>query len=178
MSPKEKREKRGGGWTEGKTIALFVLILAAVGASVVLLRGGTGKSPTASGGDNPLLEIEKLEVDLGKMSVQEERIAEISLANTGTGPLKISRVRTSCMCTSAVLVLGGLESPEFNMEMHNSPAVNAWVGTLGPSERGVLRIIYRPYKMPEPGGIERFVLFETDDPAHRKVQVRMTAFVG
>jgi len=176
MSAKEK----WSSWTRGKTIILLVVILAVVvgaGVGVALLRGGASNSSVGSEEGNPTLEIETLEINLGEMNLQEERVGEIALANTGSGPLKISRVRTSCMCTSAVLVLNGRESPEINMEMHNSPAVNAWVGTLGPGERGALRIIYRPSKMPVKGPVDRLVLFETNDPAHRKVQVRMTAFV-
>jgi len=123
------------------------------------------------------LQIETTELDLGTLSVSEERSTEIRLTNAGRGPLQISKVNTSCNCTFAQLIIGGQESPEFNMTMHMTPQEINWVGTIPPGQSAVLRVIYRPKLMPQLGRIDRVIYFNTNDPAHRQVKVYMKAFV-
>lgn len=180
MKSSQQRSGRSKAfWVVGILVVAGVL----VGGGLLFskLSGSSGNSAqvadTRSAGGTPSLQIETTDLDLGTLSVNEERVEEITLTNTGTGPLQISKVNTSCMCTFAQLIIDGKESPEFNMTMHMSPQELNWVGTIPPGKSAVLRAIYRPRLMPQLGRIDRTIYFGTNDPAHRQVKVYMKAFV-
>jgi Flp pilus assembly protein CpaB len=98
-------------------IAGIAAVAAVVGGGLLfsqLSHSGTSsvQAPNAqSPGGAPSLQIEATDLDLGTLKVTEERVKEITLTNTGTSPLQISKVNTSCMCTFAQLVIDGKESP-------------------------------------------------------------------
>ena len=107
---------------------------------------------TAAGGpqysEQARVEILEENRDLGTIRVSDERTAEFLLRNVGGKPLHISQVQTSCMCTFAQVVIDDKKSPLFNMEMHNSSAVQSWKGSVDPGLSATIRVIYRPSLMP------------------------------
>lgn len=128
---------------------------------------------------NSLAKIEILQnfVDLGEMKINEEKYYDFQIKNTGQDILKIYQVGTSCNCTFAKVLIGGGESPEFNMPMHNSISAMRWVGEILPGQEATVRIIYKPYIMPVFGRVERSVIFKTNDPANSKVELKISVFV-
>ncbi|MBI1742727.1 DUF1573 domain-containing protein [Candidatus Acetothermia bacterium] len=160
-----------------------VVVAALIGGGLLFsqLSRSNGNSAQASNaqatGGTPSLQIEATDLDLGTLSVSEERAKEIKLTNSGTGPLQISKVNTSCMCTFAQLVIDGKESPEFNMTMHMSAQEINWVSTLQPKQSATLRAIYRPKLMPVKGRVDREIQFNTNDPTHPQVKVYLKAIV-
>jgi hypothetical protein len=118
-----------------------------------------------------------LEAELGEMTVDEVGSAAFRLKNTGTQPVEISQVRTSCMCTFAEIALPGGKSPEFSMAMHNDAAANAWKGVLAPGEEAVVTVIYKPSLMPVEGSVARNVKFATTDPQNPVVELGVHATV-
>lgn len=165
-------------WIVGITV-----VVALVGGGLLFSQrshSGSSSVPASnaqSAGGAPSLQIEATDLDLGTLKVTEERVKEVTLTNTGTAPLQISKVNTSCMCTFAQLIIDGKESPEFNMTMHMSPKEIDWIGTIPPGQNAVLRAIYRPKLMPQLGRIDREIDFNTNDPARPQVKVYFHALV-
>lgn len=178
-----RSSQRRGSRSKALWIVGILVIAGLIGGGFLLFSPRTSSSNsvqasnTQASGGTPSLQIETTELDMGTLSVSEERSKEISLTNAGTGPLKISNVNTSCMCTFAQLVIDGKESPEIGMMMHMSSQEMNWVGTIPPGQRAVLRVIYRPKLMPQMGRIDREIYFDTNDPTHRQVKVYMKALV-
>lgn len=129
--------------------------------------------------EKPVIEIEpeNLTKDIGNMKVNEERVAEFALRSVGSRPLLLSRLRTSCMCTFGEIIIGNNKSPQVNMEMHNTASARDWQATLNPGETAIARITYRPNIMPVQGPVERYFLFETNDPLHSNIELTLKAFV-
>lgn len=139
----------------------------------------TAQTYGSNDAEKPALVIEptNLSRDIGTIKVTEERTAEFVLKNTGSKPLVISRLRTSCMCTFGEIVAKNRKSPSANMEMHNSASVNLWRLILEPNETATARVVYKPLLMPVQGPIERVFLFDTNDPLHPQVELVIKAFV-
>lgn len=159
-------------------------ILAIIGFTAIVIVGGVLYAFSSSGADEklpqyskdsaekPVIKIETKQLNFGNMKLSDEKTEEIALENNGLAPLQLTNVSTSCNCTFAQFVINGKESPRF--EMHNNPA---WVGTIEPGGKAVLRIIYIPSIMPVQGKVDRTIFFITNDPAEPKVEINFTANV-
>nr|AMP35044.1 hypothetical protein pSinB_185 [Sinorhizobium sp. M14] len=123
------------------------------------------------------LAIDREVAELGVLAVDEVGRAGFRLKNSGTEPIEISQVRTSCMCTFADIALPRGNSPEFNMAMHNDAAVNAWKGVLDPGEEATVTVVYKPSLMPVEGSVARNVKFATNDPQKPVVELDVHATV-
>lgn len=151
-----------------------ILIISAV----ILIVGGTvigmavankeeGESQIAG---SPKLEVSEKRYDLGTISMADGLARHrVELTNSGDGDLTLSSIKTSCMCTEAVLVAGGKKSPKFGM--HTTSAF--WSETIGPGESAELEIIYDPNAHgPEATGpVTRTVTLLSNDG--NKVNARM-----
>jgi hypothetical protein len=124
------------------------------------------------------LAIDREEAELGVLTLDDVGRAEFRLKNTGTEPIEISQVRTSCMCTFAEITLQAGKSPEFNMAMHNDAAANGWKGVLEPGEEAVVTVIYKPALMPVEGSVARNVKFATTDARNPVVELGVHATVN
>ena len=159
-----------------------IILSILIGAVLVITIALTSQTPTISApiaatpGAEPTLVVSDTAIDLGTMKVSDERSKDITITNTGNGPLVLSRVRTSCDCTFADLTIGG-QTLSFNMEMHNPIALRQWTGSLAPGESAVLKTIYRPSIMPVQGSVERMISFNTNDPKNPSVEITLRAFV-
>ena len=129
-------------------ISVTAALLGVGGVGVIAVNAMSPHADIAQAGIQPVdatpgakLTIDREEAELGTISVDDVASAEFKLTNTGTAPVEISQVETSCMCTFAEIQLPDGKSPEFNMAMHNEPGVNAWKGTLEPG---------RPRSLPSP----------------------------
>lgn len=160
-----------------------VLLSILLGVVLVITIAVTSQTPAPAApiavtpGAEPQLFVSEQSVDLGTMKVSEERSKDITISNTGKGPLTISRIRTSCGCTVADITLHGTTTSGFNMETHNSFALKRWIGTLAPGESATLKATYRPFVMPVQGSVERIVSFDTNDPQNPTVEISLRAFV-
>ncbi len=64
----------------------------------------------------PKVEIENKLYDAGQVSMADGNVVKtFEIKNTGEGDLEISKMRTSCMCTSAILTVGDKKSLKFGM---------------------------------------------------------------
>ncbi len=166
-----------------KSFNIPVLLSVLIGVVLVATIAITSQTPTPSApiavipGQEPQLVISETSVDFGAMKVSEERSKDITLTNTGKGPLILSRVRTSCNCTLADITLNGVTTQGFNMEAHNPIGLKRWTGTLAPGESATLKAIYRPFVMPVQGAVERIVSFNTNDSQTPIAEITLRAFV-
>ena len=92
-----------------------------------------------------------------------------SFSNVGGGDLTVKRIWTSCGCTSAKLVLNGVESPEFGMPGHGG-YTGPWEAKLRPGETASLIVYYDAPSMPDLYVGERYVYVDSDDPAQPEFQ--------
>ncbi len=120
----------------------------------------------------PQVKILDSSADLGKMNVKDEKTATFPLKNTGTRPLQVFNISSSCNCTFGKLTIEGVTSPEFSMHT-KSP----WVGTIEPGKEALLSVIYRPSLMPVKGVVTRQVLVQTNDPENEQLTFTVKALV-
>jgi len=134
----------------------------------------------------PRFQVDTEEIELGEIAVQGDYPADFMITNAGDAPLEISKVRTSCMCTDAVVIIDGEESPEINMDMY-MPNMHTraqymeyknWTGSIAPGESATVRVIYKPHRMPVQGSVARNVKFNTNDPNNPTVELGIHAMVN
>jgi len=88
--------------------------------------------------------------------------------NDGVGDLVLSGAWTSCGCTTARIVIGGLESPEFGM--HSNPS---WTGRVPALGTATITVKYDALAHTDYYVGERSVFLRTDDPAQPEVEFRI-----
>jgi len=158
---------------------LSILVLIAVGAifGLVNYMPSADQNKQESGNQgSPRIEIAQKEYNAGTVSMAGGLIKHVyEIKNTGTGDLKIDKIRTSCMCTTAILRVRDKKSPKFGM--HNNPVF--WSQKIAPMETGYLEVIFDPaFHGPRGiGSAVRFVYLSTNDPKNREVKVKLFANV-
>ena len=169
-----------------KTIIAIGIILVGLIGVIWLARPSAqnaAPSPRASGGT---LRVEgESSYDFGSISMVAGTVSRIfTLRNTGTGALTIKKIYTSCMCTTAVLRLGGAASSSgelkqfgpFGMPGHGAiPSVNQQIN---PNETATIEVIFDPaaHGPAGVGRIERVVTIENDagDPVELSFSAQVT----
>lgn len=147
------------------------LIIAAIGGTVLLMGGiilMDNGGIRASGGR---IELSPANIDLGTVSMVNGNITTTyQVKNIGEEALKIDRVWTSCMCTTAVLKVGDKISPAFGM--HDSSSL--WSQEIKPGEEGLLEVTFDPaLHGPEGvGQLTRAIYLSTNDPLRKRAEVR------
>ncbi|WP_163271152.1 DUF1573 domain-containing protein [Chelativorans alearense] len=179
----QKADPTQKAFASAKTWMMPVLVVGVLAGGVALAAYRT-MAPQPSQADygqitptEATLAIDREQVELGVLAVEDVGRADFRLKNTGTEPIEFSQVRTSCMCTFAEIVLPAGKSPEFNMAMHNDAATNAWKGVLNPGEEAAVTVIYKPALMPVEGSVARNVKFATTDPQNPVVELGVHATV-
>lgn len=117
--------------------ALAVLLV--VGLSVVGSDQKDSGEEISSG--TPKIQFENKSQELGDVSMKEGEISgTFKFKNVGDGDLKLRGMKTTCMCTTAKLVIGDKKSPSFGM--HNNPTY--WSDVLRPGEEATIEFIFDP----------------------------------
>jgi len=157
----------------GLTVIIFIFIMI---FSVNESKQAQSQTPIVSYAqtdkDRPKLAVSSNFNDLGTMKVKDEKTAEFTLENSGSKPLQLFKISSSCDCTFGVVEIDGKISPEFGMH-----ANNIWVGRVDPGKKAMLKVIYRPYIMPVSGAITRDVYVQTNDPDNERITFTVKAFV-
>jgi hypothetical protein len=157
-------------------ISLFGVVIFIIGIAFVFTRGKT-PSPAKAGysaenSDRPKVEVSGTFFDLGEMKVSDVGKKDFELKNTGTKPLQILNINSSCGCTVGQLIYQGNESKEYGMH-----AQSGYVAEVAPGDTATIRVIYRPAVMPVYGPVERDVYVTTNDPDNSKLIFRVKAVV-
>ncbi|MCJ2669095.1 MAG: DUF1573 domain-containing protein [Thermoplasmata archaeon] len=159
---KKARRPSVGGRKAIYAVVAVIIIVVLVASAFVLL-------PAA---EEPKIGVEPSSYDFGTIPRVLQTV-NIEVRNDGEANLEITRIWTSCMCTSAVLRVGGRNSPVFQGDSQTS-----WIGeTLLPGQHGYLDVTYDPTYIPDSGSIARAVYIQSNDPDRSEVQVTITAYV-
>src|SRR3989344_7979185 len=158
------------------------VILGAIVASVVIIVGavfllGKDNSPKREQLGAASMTIDKTFEDFGDMKADEEKTAVFLITNTSDSILRLWGVSTSCDCTFASVVIGGVASGEFNMPAHMSSTLKNWIGEVQAKQTATLKVTYKPKVMPVTGVVTRQVNFATNDPKNQSVEVSVKANV-
>lgn len=159
---------------------LVVLVLAAIIMAVKPNQGGgnvTTAAPArpASYSAGALTARER-DFDFGSISMAAGKVSHrYWFRNASSAPVLISKIYTSCMCTTATLVKGGRIINNYGMSGHGyTPSVNE---TIAPNEDALIEAVFDPAAH-GPSGIgptERFVTIEND--AGQPLELRFIANV-
>jgi len=102
-----------------QNIILILIAVSAVFGLIWLSRpsndsGNNSEAVSAGGG---ILSAQEQSFDFGSISMAKGKVSHsFKVKNTGTGPMEINKIYTSCMCTVASLIKDGDEIGPFGMQ--------------------------------------------------------------
>lgn len=145
-----------------KNILIYVIAVIAIISGVVWFARPSQDSnldPTAAVVST--LSTAENKYDFGTISMANGNVNKtFTLTNSSSDPVLIEKIYTSCMCTSASLILNGQKFGPFGMPGHSLvPKVNK---TLGADEGAEIEVVFDP-KAHGPAGvgpIERVIFVE------------------
>ncbi len=154
--------------TEKKIIIALILVttLLLVGGVFFLSKGETS---------NAKATIDQKTFDWGTINMNNGNVNKtFTIKNIGTEVLKLTKVKTSCHCTKASVIINGAASPSFGMN-----TVSPWVGEVPPNSEAQLNIVFDPaYHGPNGvGPITRYISVSTNDPNNSTLEFTLTANV-
>lgn len=161
-----------------KTIIIWMSVFALLIVAIAfLLTSGQTPTPTAESfslqdTERPKAETSNTSRNLGEIKVSDVTVEDYALKNTGTKPLQILNVNSSCGCTAGQIIYQGNTSKEYSMHIQSG-----FVTEIAPGDTATVRLTYRPATMPVYGLVEREVYVETNDPANSKLIFSITAKV-
>lgn len=158
-------------------IGLIVLaaLVVAISRQIAPSSQASGPGGAQAAGGAASLTVIPPAMDLGAISQARGVVAaELAVANSGSAPLVISEMETTCGCTEASLVVDGRAGPWFGMRGHG-PWPTGWSATLPPGAQATLRVRYDPdahgiYR----GPVDRIVYIYSSDPRQPRYPVRLT----
>jgi len=129
--------------------------------------GGDSLSEGSSTSEVLGVEIDPLNYDLGNVKIDGGIVTkEYEVKNTTDKTLKLKKVATSCMCTTASFELGDKKTKYFGMEGHgdSNPSVNIEIGP-GQTGKVVARFDPAAHGPQGVGPIDRSIFLTFSDPA-------------
>lgn len=169
---------------KNKILIGVILTIAAAGVLIWIGR----PAPSSNSADtaplanfvtktNGALATEENQYDFGTISMAAGNVTHnFVIKNSGETPLTLSKIYTSCMCTFAVLNIGGQKKGPFGMPGHGIvPGINE---TLAAGESATVEVTFNP-KAHGPAGvgkIERVVYVENSagDPLELGIAAMVT----
>src|SRR3989344_3526588 len=153
-------------------LGIFLATILIIGGSVFVTAKTNDGTTQDTGGR---VAVEATTYDWGEIGIESGKVERLfSITNTGTGPLRVFNVSTSCMCTTAQLLLGEKESPLFGM--HTKVP---FVLEISPQETASLKVVFDPaFHGPSGiGEVTRQIHVETTDSAQKDITFDLTAKV-
>src|SRR3989338_4387067 len=158
------------------------IIIAVLLTSLLILGGGifllsqtsstTKQEVTLS--QNAKIEVQEKTFDWGEIKYSKGNATKtFTIKNTGSDPLKLYNVKTSCACTKANLTIDGKLSPDFGM--HSSP----WIGEVASGKEAILNVIFdQTFHGPTGvGPMERLISMQTNDLSSPALEFKLTGNV-
>lgn len=153
------------------TVGLFTLIMFLKPQST-LDNGASISNPTNSG----QIKAEETFFDFGTISMAAGKVSHMfKIKNSGSGNAEISKIYTSCMCTSASLVRDSGRKGPFGMPGHGFiPKINE---SLNLNEEATIEVVFDPaaHGPAGVGKIERLITVEVENGS--PVELTFSAFV-
>lgn len=156
-------------------------MLIGLGLTLLLIFGGvvlvtkTNNTAVLSQSEAVQVNTDRTDYDWGEIGINNGKVwAEFVIANTGSAPLELGNVKTSCACTTAQVVIDGQASPYFGMHTKSG-----WTGEVAPGESAKLIVEFDPlFHGPQGvGQITRQTTVETNDPTQKLLTFITTAEV-
>src|SRR3989338_2112889 len=141
------------------TLAVAILIVGGLWG-LKYMQPQKSETLSASAG---LLKLDEELYDFGSISMAAGKVShKFKIINSGTEPLKVEKIYTSCMCTEATLIQGGKNYGPYGMPGHGF--VPRAGQTLAPNEEAEILVEFQPaaHGPAGVGYIERAVIIEDD----------------
>ncbi|MDX1607864.1 MAG: DUF1573 domain-containing protein [Candidatus Spechtbacterales bacterium] len=162
-----------------KKTALISLSIFAFIALLAWLGSSGARNPVVAGYSDSSLSAPVNSFDFETISMEDGDVEHnFELTNNGTEPVVITKVYTSCMCTTAYIYdSAGNEYGYFGMQGHGrSPVANV---TVQPGESATVRAVFDPAAH-GPSGIglaSRNIYLETNSSHSPKMELSFRAMV-
>lgn len=162
-----------------KVIIISTLIFLGIVAGLAyLISSGQKLTPApitfaSQDSDRPKAETAQTTFDLGEIKVSDVKQQDYTLKNSGTKPLQILGVSSSCGCTAGQIIYQGTTSKEYSMHSQKG----GLVAEIAPGDSAIVRLTYRPATMPVFGAVGRDVYVTTNDPNKQKLTFGIRAIV-
>lgn len=133
------RRRNRGDWIVGPVVA--IILLGAFALIAFSRPTGGQNNQTAS---NSALSAAEANFDFGAISMADGKVAKTyKIKNTTNEPITISRVFTSCMCTTATLIRGSKKEGPFSMPGHGgyAPEISQ---VMAPGEEAEIEAVFDP----------------------------------
>lgn len=158
-------------------------VLVMAGATALIIAGGvwwSGRDGAVSGmsseaGVDAKAQVMESTYDWGEISIDGGKVEKVfDIKSEGAGTLRLHNVSTSCMCTTAQLLLGNKKSPEFGMHTKSSYKLE-----VPPGETAQLKVVFDPaFHGPSGiGPVTRQIEVQTNGANQQKLSFVLTAMV-
>lgn len=154
------------------TVIALILIVIFTVRDQKQAKGTNLATYSSADQQKPTAKTSSLFSDLGVMKVSQEKGASFNIENSGSKPLQLFKITSSCGCTVGKITIGGKTSPEFGMHSKSN-----WTAELAPGQNAKVDVIYRPYIMPVKGDVTRDVYISTNDPDNQLLTFTVKANV-
>ena len=161
-----------------KTIIGIIVSILVLGGLVLIARpDASGSGATLPAASNAALSVEEANnYDFGTISMAEGIVKhQFKVKNTGGEAVVINKIYTSCMCTTASLMMGGKQLGTYGMPGHVAvPRINQ---TMSPNEEAIIEVAFDPaaHGPAGVGRIQRTVTIENN--AGQPVELIFSAMV-
>ncbi len=160
-----------------KTILLIAVAVLVLGGLVWIARPNSQDSEASSTPSNGTLTVEEANnYDFGTISMAAGKVThQFKIKNTGADAVTINKMYTSCMCTTATLLIGDKKFGPYGMPGHGAtPKINKAVN---PNEEISVDVVFDPaaHGPAGVGRIQRAITIENN--AGQPVELQFVAVV-
>ena len=163
-----------------KTIIISIAaIILTIGGIIWIARPDSRDNAMSlpTNGNGTLIFDEANNYDFGTISMAAGNVKHaFKIRNTGNGAVIINKMYTSCMCTTATLMMGNKQYGPYGMPGHGAiPKIGQ---AINPNEEAIIEVIFDP-KAHGPAGvgrIQRTITIEND--AGQPVELMFSAIVA
>ena len=157
------------------------IIVIVLGVTLLILVGGVAlasrapKPPEIVASSEAKVTVNQSTHDWGTIPLNGGDVFKsFMIKNSGSSPLQLANVKTSCMCTEAKLIINGQESSNFGMHSNSS-----WLGEVEPDQEAELVVTFDPaFHGPSgTGQISRIISVETNDQNNPTLEFKLSANV-
>ncbi|MDP3762916.1 MAG: DUF1573 domain-containing protein [bacterium] len=148
-----------------KTTVITIAIAVALLGGIIWTARPNAENNTASVPLSSIktLKAEETNFDFGRISMAAGKVKHaFKIENTGSGPVAIEKMYTSCMCTEALLMTNGKQFGPYGMPGHGfAPKIN---GNINPGEEATVEVVFDPaaHGPAGVGRIQRIVTIENN----------------
>lgn len=167
--------------TEKKSFTLIVLgiVIVVIALLAFTSRGTSNQSTSETANTNGQLSFSEMKWNFGEISMRDGiATKEVSMTNTSSSPLTVTRMETSCMCTKMQIIHeNGEKSPIKGMIGHGgTPTVSE---VIAPGESATLIVDFDPnaHGPNATGPITRSLTLQTDSSAQPEIKLSFSGNV-